>query len=96
MRIGGLALAGFYLGAGALCHAIFIGTTFQASNLLSWGLLLAWPIALLVAAIVIGFFLAMLLMAIVALCDWFTGLPFMVARRDRKYRAKIKRNYSTP
>ncbi len=35
-----------YLGTGALCHNFFVGPTFVVDNVLSWGWILAWPIAL--------------------------------------------------
>ena len=38
----------FYLGCGALIHALLIGPHFDWSNAWTWGVLLAWPLALLV------------------------------------------------
>jgi hypothetical protein len=47
-----------YLGIGALLHALILGPTFVAVSLISWGILLGWPVVLagfIAAFCIVGF-----------------------------------------
>jgi hypothetical protein len=57
-RAGGRTMSAmYYLAIGALLHTALIGITFNPASLASWGVLIAWPIVLLVLLFLTVFFL---------------------------------------
>lgn len=60
--LGGLPSLAFYLGVGALCHAVFMGAHFDWASAWTWGWLLGWPAMMFVTFWVFALILAALVM----------------------------------
>lgn len=57
----------FYVGIGAICHALFVGSTFVASSAWTWAWLLAWP-ALLASLLLAGIVGVLAVAVVIGLC----------------------------
>jgi hypothetical protein len=73
----GLPSAGVYLGIGALCHALFVGSHFDWSSAWTYGWLFGWPAmifaaawALMLVLIVIGLGIAGVVFAAETISEW--------------------------
>lgn len=51
-----------YLGVGAFCHALMVGSEFQPTNVLSWAWLIGWPVAVVIAQIAVVFAIVVIVM----------------------------------
>ncbi|ACB80896.1 hypothetical protein Mpop_2741 [Methylorubrum populi BJ001] len=56
-----------YLGVGAFCHALMVGSEFQPTNVLSWAWLIGWPVAVVIAQLAV-FFAVVAVVMLAVLC----------------------------
>ena len=61
-----MILLAFYLGVGALLHALFIGPHFDWSSAWTWGLLLGWPVGLMIGICAIALMVSTVTLPILA------------------------------
>lgn len=85
MRLATAISLGVYVGIGAFTHALLVGTTFSAANVLGWACLIAWPAIWFVVLLLFAFAAALLVMAGLALDNLWGRLPFIARRRRRSF-----------
>ena len=78
-----------YLGVGAACHALVIGTTFQAANMWSWAWLCAWPVMLGVAWFFVVLAALIVVVLLVGAYAWISSWSFFANRRRAALRRSI-------
>lgn len=85
MRLTGLISLAFYLGCGALLHAVFVGAQFDWSSAWTWGWLFGWPIMLVIAfwAFILGAALLCLVITIGMLL-WDATFSWRTGRQMRR------------
>lgn len=80
VKLSGIVAAFFYLGVGALFHAVFIGAQFEWDSAWTWGWLFGWPIGLAIILAIGSALLFIGMVLFISLVEFWNWLGAKVSR----------------